>query len=85
MDNQRLRELLTQLRAELDQTETMDAASRAQLEALVHDAQEALERSEEHDQHVNDRFVDAVQHFEASYPRLTVILSQVTDVLRRTF
>ncbi len=82
MDPSQLHQTLTQLHAELEQTQVLDDESRQLLAHLQSDIQAALkEPSPTTHKSLHDRLSAAVVHFEDSYPDLTLTLKQVLDNL----
>jgi hypothetical protein len=84
MTDQNLRELLEKIHKELDQLEVTDEAGRERLRQLDEDIRSLLERSdemEETDEPMLERLQDAIDHFETTYPRFTMMLSQMMTIL----
>ena len=84
MTNQNLRELLEKLQKELEQIEAKDEAGRARLRQLEADIRSLLERADEideADEPMLERLQDSIDHFETTYPRLTMMLSQMMTIL----
>jgi hypothetical protein len=84
MTDQNLRELLEKIQKELEQMEVTDAAGRERLRHLDADIRSLLERSEdveETDEPMLERLQDAIDHFETTYPRFTMMLSQMMTIL----
>lgn len=84
MTNQNLRELLEKLHNELEQVEVTDEAERERLRHLEADIRSLLERSDEldeMDEPMLERLQDSIDHFESTYPRLTMMLSQMMTIL----
>jgi hypothetical protein len=84
MTEQNLRELLEKLQHELEQIEVTDEAGRERLRQLDADLRSLLERSdelEEADEPMLERLQDSIDHFETTYPRLTMMLSQMMTIL----
>lgn len=84
MTNQDLRELLEKLQKELERIEVTDEAERERLRHLDADIRNLLERShqiDETDQPMLERLQDSIDHFEAKYPRFTMMLSQMMTIL----
>jgi hypothetical protein len=79
-----LRELLEKLHQELEHTEATDEAGRARLRHLREDIRRLRERSDEDqetDESMLERFQDSVDHFEETYPQLTMMISQMMTIL----
>lgn len=87
MDKQQLQERLQRLHAELQQIESVDPRGRRALEQLSADIQELLENGPEHERHkyskLGERLRDGVEHFEASHPKVTMLMGQVADILAK--
>lgn len=87
MTNQNnLRQLLEQLHNELEQTESMDERGRDMLRHLDGDIRDLLKRSggtAETDvaEPVLERLQDTIDHFEATHPTLTTVLSEMMTIL----
>jgi chromosome segregation ATPase len=84
MTDQNLRELLEKIQKELEQIEVTDEAGRERLRHLDADIRSLLERSEEMeetDEPMLERLQDAIDHFETTYPRFTMMLSQMMTIL----
>ncbi len=87
MDQQKLRQLLEQLHAELAQTEVLDTEARAQLKDLMAEVQAALARAEDaapQEYHtLGGRLREGIRQFERSYPALTWAMGEVLEILSR--
>jgi hypothetical protein len=84
MTDQNLRELLEKIQKELEQIEVTDEAGRERLRHLDADIRSLLERSEEMeetDEPMLERLQDAIDQFETTYPRFTMMLSQMMTIL----
>ena len=83
MSEKSLSELLEELHDELGKTQAMDEKGRQLLRHLDKDIRELLERSGdvEADESMMERFQEAVDHFEITYPRLTTALSHMMSIL----
>ena len=84
MTDQNMRELLEKTHKELEQLEVTDEAGRERLRQLDADIRSLLERSdevEETDEPMLERLQDAIDHFETTYPRFTMLLSQMMTIL----
>jgi hypothetical protein len=84
MTEQNLRELLEKLHKELEQIDAADETERERLRHLEADIRILLERSGEKDladEPMLERLQDSIDHFETSYPRLTMMLSQMMTIL----
>jgi uncharacterized protein DUF4404 len=85
MDPQELRAMLEQLHAELGNAQSVDEGEREMLKHLMADIQTVLARSGEgappHYQPLIQRLGEAVKHFEASHPTLTLLMGRALDTL----
>jgi predicted nucleic acid-binding Zn-ribbon protein len=84
MTDQNLRELLEKLHNELEHTEITDEAGRERLRHLEADIRRLLERSGENvetDEPMLERLQDSIDHFEATHPQLTMMISQISTIL----
>jgi hypothetical protein len=84
MTDQELHELLEKLQNELKQIDVTDEAGRERLRQLEADIRSLRERSgenEETDESMLERFQESVDHFETSYPELTMMISQMMTIL----
>jgi hypothetical protein len=83
-ERQRLRELLEKLHDELQRTEATDEAGRERLRYLEADIRTLLQRSDENaddDETIRERFQESIDHFEATHPQLTLMISQISTIL----
>ena len=84
MNNEKLREQLEQLHAELSQTETVDAPQRELLKTLESDIQELLGREQNQPHHystLSERLSEAVAQLEVSHPQITLLMRRTIDSL----
>jgi chromosome segregation ATPase len=86
MTDQNLRELLEKLHNELERAEAMDESGREKLRHLDADIRDLLKRSDtkaeiDADEPLLERLQDSIDHFEATHPRLTMMLSQMMTIL----
>ncbi len=86
MADQNLRELLEQLHKELERTDAVDEKGNEMLRHLDADIRNLLKRSGsdveiEADEPVLERLQDTIDHFEATHPRLTTVLSEMMTIL----
>jgi ElaB/YqjD/DUF883 family membrane-anchored ribosome-binding protein len=85
MDHQQLREKLEQLHNELEQTETVDADTRRELDDLSKDIRELLDRPGDRTDRRYSRLRESLRanasRFEASHPRLTSAMQHAIDAL----
>jgi hypothetical protein len=83
-DQNNLRELLEKLHNELERVETTDEQGREMLRHLDADIRTLLKRSNseiETDEPMLERLQDTIDHFEETYPRLTMMISQMMTIL----
>lgn len=81
-----LRELLEQLHKELERTDTVDEKGNEMLRHLDADIRTLLKRSGREaeidaDEPLLERLQDTIDHFEATHPRLTTVLSEMMTIL----
>ena len=86
MADQNLRELLEQLHKELERTETVDEKGKEILRHLDTDIRSLLKRSRieaeiDVDEPILERWQDTIDHFEATHPTLTTMLSEMMTIL----
>ena len=84
MTDQNLRELLEKLHQELEKTEAVDEKGNEMLRHLDADIRNLLKRSgakAETDESMLERLQDTIDHFEATHPRLTTMLSEMMTIL----
>ncbi|HEY3341680.1 MAG TPA: DUF4404 family protein [Anaerolineae bacterium] len=85
MDHQQLREKLEQLHHELEQTETVDAETRRELDDLSKDIRELLDRPGDRTDRRYDKLSRnlraSMSRFEATHPRLTSTMQHAIDAL----
>lgn len=81
MSNQKLRELLEQLQAELARTESVDEKGREMLSRLNADIQQFLDPTRENPETLLERLQAAMDHFEIEHPAVTAALSQMLNAL----
>ncbi len=84
MNDQNLRELLEKVHSELERIEATDEEGREKLRHLDRDIRDLLKRSGEKletDESMLERFQDSIDHFETTYPRLTMLISQMMTIL----
>ncbi len=84
MADQNLHELLEKLENELQRIDVKDEAGRERLRHLEADIRSLRERSREQedtDDSMLERFQDSIDHFEASYPEFTMMISQMMTIL----
>ncbi len=79
-----LRQLLEQLHAELEHTDSVDETGDELLRHLDADIRNLLKRSGaqvEADEPMLERLQDAIDHFEATHSKLTTVLSEMMNIL----
>lgn len=81
MSNQKLRELLEQLQAELARTESVDEKGREMLSRLNADIQQFLDPARENPETLLERLQSTMDHFEVEHPAITAALSQMLNAL----
>ncbi|MEW6285890.1 MAG: DUF4404 family protein [Chloroflexota bacterium] len=81
MPEQRLRELLEQLREELARTPSVDEKGREMLARLHADIQKFLDPAQENPESLLERVQAAIDHFEVKHPAITAALSQMLNTL----
>lgn len=87
MNKQQLQQSLQELRAELEQGQTMDSSARLNLLKTMEDIENAIEENDElhndQTQTLLDQLKESVWQFEKSHPTLTMIVGKVMDDLGR--
>ncbi len=86
MADPNLRELLEQLHKELERTETIDEKGDEMLRHLDADIRKLLKRSGagadiDPDESLLEHMQVTIDHFEATHPRLTTVLSEMMTIL----
>jgi dsDNA-specific endonuclease/ATPase MutS2 len=86
VSNQNLRDLLEQLHRELERTDTIDEEGNEMLRHLDADIRNLLKRSGadveiDADGPLLERLQDTIDHFGATHPRLTTVLSEMMTIL----
>lgn len=81
MSDQKLRELLDQLHAELASTESVDEKGREMLSQLSADIQQFLDPARENPETLLERLQKTIDHFEVEHPAITTVLSQMLSAL----
>jgi hypothetical protein len=86
MDKQQLRERLMELHAELQRVESVDDNEILALQQLSDDIQELLDQRE-HPEHsyknLGERLRASIDQFEASHPKVTLLMGQAAEVLAK--
>jgi hypothetical protein len=83
-DQNNLHELLEKLHSELERIDTTDEKGQEMLRHLAADIRTLLKRSDskiETDETMLERLQESIDHFETTYPRLTMMLSQMMRIL----
>jgi division protein CdvB (Snf7/Vps24/ESCRT-III family) len=81
---QELREALGHLHDELKSTESVDPDLRGDLQTILNDIHNLLDRSESQaaeDQPLADRLTEAVGSFETAHPKLAEAISRISQAL----
>lgn len=82
MPKNKIRELLEQLREELDQLSPKDQTGHDLLENITADINSLLEKSNiQADESVLQRLQDTIDHFNIEHPKLTLALSEIMSIL----
>jgi len=85
MSDQDLRKLLGDIQREIDETQPEDEKERQLLRQIQSDIRALLERPESERLEAEESFIeqvnDAVDRFQVTYPRLTMMLSQMSSIL----
>lgn len=80
MTNERLQQLLKELRKELGATGPLDQQSRMLIEQVLDDA-ERIEQHPEPPASIEGRLREVMLRFESEHPRLATTVGQVADAL----
>jgi ElaB/YqjD/DUF883 family membrane-anchored ribosome-binding protein len=87
MDKQQLHDRLTELHAELQRVESVDDNEILPLRQLSNDIQELLHQRGEHPEHsyknLGERLRAGIDQFEASHPKVTLLMGQAAEVLAK--
>ena len=84
MEQQKLRELLETLHRELEQVDSVDEGTEAVLTNLREDIRKLVDEktgTPEEDESLLERMNDAVDHFEAGHPKLSMTIQHLLDSL----
>ncbi len=82
MPKNKIRELLEQLRGELEQVSPQDQKGRDLLENITADINSFLQDPDvEADESVLQRLQDTIDHFNIEHPTLTMALSEIMSIL----
>ena len=84
MAEERLRELLQALHAELGRATRLDTKVESELRTIMDDIRGALDRAEpgEHEG-LRERLSQTLDHFETDHPRLALNVRRMLDVMSR--
>jgi hypothetical protein len=84
-EQQRLRQLLEKLQAELQRAHGLDDRSRELLGSALSDIEDLLERAEggKRPESITERLREAVGAFEETHPTLTEAIGRVVDTLSK--
>src|SRR5262249_59634773 len=82
-EQQRLRQMLEQLHAELQQSHGLDDRSRERLASALSDIEDLLKRAEtgKPPESIVERLHEAIGVFEQTHPTLTAAIGRVADTL----
>ena len=82
-EQQRLRQMLEQLHAELQQSHGLDDRSRERLASALSDIEDLLKRAEtgKPPESIVERLREAIGVFEQTHPTLTAAIGRVADTL----
>jgi regulator of replication initiation timing len=87
MEKQQLNEMLRKLHEELEQVESVDTTTLSVLATLKEDIQhllaESTTASPEEQEPISERLGEAIDHFEADHPRLSMAIQHVLDSLAK--
>lgn len=82
MKNNRIRELLQQLRDELGRSGSLDEKGRGLLDRLIADIENLLDGSgEKANEPILQRLHESMDHFKLEHPNLTMALSEMMAIL----
>jgi hypothetical protein len=84
MEQQKLRELLETLHGELEQVDSVDEGTEAVLTTLREDIRKLVDEktgTPEEDASLVERLGEAVDHFEAGHPKLSMTIQHLLDSL----
>lgn len=84
MGEQQLRQMLEQLRGELQRADTNDERSRELLRGVLGDIEDLLQREQKQGpqpESIIERLREAVRTFENTHPTLTEAIGKVADAL----
>ncbi|MBN1279946.1 MAG: DUF4404 family protein [Chlorobium sp.] len=87
MEKLQLNEMLTKLHEELEQVDSVDETTVSVLTALREDIQHLLSQTgagtAEEQEPISERLGEAIEHFEADHPRLSIAIQHVLDSLAK--
>jgi acetyl-CoA carboxylase alpha subunit len=82
MTHTKLKESLERLQAEIDDLKSISGSERIELETVVRNIRQALERDEQADaSDLQKKLNSAIARLEASHPRLTAVLNDIMVTL----
>ena len=85
MSDQDLRKLLADIQREIEETQPDEEAERQLLRKIQSEIRALLDRPESDRLEAEESFLeqvnDAVDRFQVTYPRLTMMLSQMSNIL----
>jgi len=85
MDDKSLHELLTELHAELEKADRVDASTKASMAAVTDDIQRLLSSedssSSEDSETLAARMKESLLEFETEHPQLTRVVNQISSAL----
>lgn len=83
MSNQKLKDLLEKLHAEMESVDKTDEVGLAMLRDLGKDINDLISSTDDDlsDQSLAERLDEAVRKFEVSHPTLTAMLSEMSKIL----
>ena len=83
-EQQRLRQMLEQLHAELQRSHGLDDRSRERLDSALSDIEDLLKRAEapiKSPESISERLREAIGVFEQTHPTLTAAIGRLADTL----
>jgi len=87
MEKQQLNEMLNNLHKELEQVDSVDETTISVLSALREDIQHLLSEkgagTSEEQEPISERLGEAINHFEADHPKLSMAIQHLLDSLAK--
>lgn len=87
MEKQQLKDMLRKLHEELEQVESVDETTLSVLSTLREDIRQLLEGSgvatPEEQEPISERLGEAIDHFEADHPKLSLAIQHLLDSLAK--